>query len=87
MNDRRELLGRRLRGAREHLGMSQCDVADALGVTRQAISSWETGRSAPSATQLGELATVYCECAHTLLFGSPYRPLSVTSFAMNGAAV
>lgn len=86
MNTRRKLLGQRLRCARERSNLSQGDAADALGVTRQAISSWETGRSTPSATQLGELAAAYCECAHTLLFGAPFRSIGVAAMAVGRVA-
>ena len=30
---------------RKKAGMSQLDLADALGVSRQAVSKWETGDS------------------------------------------
>lgn len=30
-------------------GYAQCEAADALGVTRAAVSHWEAGRSVPSA--------------------------------------
>ena len=32
---------------REQAGVSQGDVAEALGVTRPAVSYWETGRREP----------------------------------------
>lgn len=77
MPERRKLLGSRLRAARQRARLSQEGVAETLGITRQALSAWETGASCPSATQLAELATVYCECAHALLFGVPYQPINL----------
>lgn len=67
---RRADIGTRLRAARTAARLSQADVALDLGVTRQAVSSWEAGRSSPTAVQLGDLAMAYGSCAHRLLFGS-----------------
>lgn len=72
--DRKTLLGRRLRAARQEAKLSQTFVAEGLAVTRQTISGWETGVYSPTATQLAELATMYCVCAHALLFGEAYKP-------------
>lgn len=77
--ERKRLLGVRLRAARVGAGQSQDHVAGALGVTRQSVSAWETGASCPSATQLAELSALYCVCAHTLLFGDAYKPLSIAA--------
>lgn len=76
---RKVLLGGRMKAARAAAGQSQGHVAEALGVTRQSVSAWETGASCPSATQLAELSALYCVCAHTLLFGESYKPLDVAS--------
>lgn len=71
----KRLFGWRLKAARLSAGQSQEHIAETLGVTRQAISAWETGGSCPSAAQLGQLSAAYCVCAHTLLFGEPFKPL------------
>lgn len=83
-DDRRKTLGRRLRAARIRSKLSQDSVADSLGVTRQALSAWETGGSCPSALQVVDLATVYCECAHALLFGVPWVPLDLRTLMPAG---
>lgn len=75
--ERKLLLGCRLRAARLGVQQSQADVADALRVTRQSVSSWERGVSSPSAIELGELAAMYCVCAHELLFGERFQPVSM----------
>lgn len=77
MDARKKLLGCRLRAARKRAKLSQDSVADSLGVTRQALSAWETGDSCPNALQITDLAAVYCECAHALLFGVPWVPLDL----------
>lgn len=74
--DKKKPLGVRLKNARTDAGMSQAFVAETLRVTRQSIYSWERGGSCPSAIQLSELATLYCVCAHTLLFGEPFRGIT-----------
>lgn len=71
----KKVLGTRLREARKKIKLSQGYVAESLAVTRQAISMWENGINSPSAVQLAELSALYCVCAHTLLFGSPFQPV------------
>lgn len=38
-----ETIGDRIRAAREQEGLSQQDLADAAGVSKSAVSQWETG--------------------------------------------
>ena len=38
----------RLKSARAALDMSQQQLADAVGVSRQTISNWESGQGAPT---------------------------------------
>ena len=45
---RADLASGRARKARESAGLHQRAVASALGVTRQAVGHWESGRYAPS---------------------------------------
>lgn len=52
-------LGENIRKKREELKLSQEYVADKLGVSRQAVSKWETGQSEPTASNLVELANVF----------------------------
>lgn len=40
--------GRRVRAARQRLGLTQVDLAQAVGVSRQTVISMETGDYAPS---------------------------------------
>ena len=44
------MLGKELMKARVNLGLTQKDIADALGMTVNAISSWERGVSLPKLT-------------------------------------
>ena len=44
---------------RKKAGMSQIDLADELGVSRQTVSKWETGESNPEITKLPQLAKTF----------------------------
>ena len=47
--------------------MTQEFVAEALGVSRQAVSKWESGQSDPSTTNLLALAKLFGERPEELL--------------------
>lgn len=51
-------LGETIKGRRQALKLSQEYVAERLGVSRQAVSKWETGQSEPTAENLVALASV-----------------------------
>ena len=55
----RRSLGEVLRAHRERCKMTQELVAEKLGVSRQAVSKWEQGKSEPSTTNLVKLAGLY----------------------------
>lgn len=44
---------------RRRSGMSQQEVASAIGVTRQTISNWEQGQGSPALDKAAELARLY----------------------------
>ena len=52
-------LGNNLFNARKKKGLSQEDVAEKLGVSRQTISKWETDETLPDICQSKKLATLY----------------------------
>jgi transcriptional regulator with XRE-family HTH domain len=52
-------IGERLRESREYLGLSQADVADALNLSRPAVSSIEAGKRKVSGLELKRLARLY----------------------------
>ena len=55
----RRSLGEALKAHRQQSGMTQEYVAEALGVSRQAVSKWETGAAEPSTSNLLALAKLY----------------------------
>ncbi len=52
-------LGNHLLEARKKQGLSQEEVAEKLGVSRQTISKWETGETIPDIRQAKRLSTLY----------------------------
>lgn len=63
----RRSLGEALREERSRHSMTQEYVAEALGVSRQAVSKWENGTSDPSTSNLLALAKLYGVDAGELL--------------------
>ncbi|MBQ8407478.1 MAG: helix-turn-helix transcriptional regulator [Clostridia bacterium] len=49
-------LGRKIAQARRHSRLTQNDLAVRVGVTAQAVSKWEQGRSCPDIAILDEIA-------------------------------
>jgi transcriptional regulator with XRE-family HTH domain len=49
----------KLRKARERKGLLQQYVADTLGVSRTALSYWESGSHVPAANQVANIAKLY----------------------------
>ena len=63
----RASLGEVLREERTRCKMTQEFVAESLGVSRQAISKWETGAADPSTSNLLAIAKLYGVSAEALL--------------------
>ena len=56
-----------LQSYRKRQGLSQIDLADALEVSRQTVSKWETGAVLPSAENLLAVSRLYGVTVDTLL--------------------
>lgn len=54
-----QTLGKRIVNHRKHLGMTQDQLAEKLGVTAQAVSKWENDQSCPDITTLPRLAEIF----------------------------
>lgn len=59
--------GEKIRACRQRAGMSQEMLAGLTGVSRQAVTKWETGRSVPSTENLFRLAEIFGTTVDTLL--------------------
>jgi transcriptional regulator with XRE-family HTH domain len=66
----RVLLGRRLREAREYVGLSQEEVAFALSVSRPAVGYIEAGTRKVEAFELAKLSELYDRTVDYLLTGN-----------------
>ena len=64
-------LSEKILHCRKKVGMSQLDLADALGVSRQAVSKWETGESNPDVTKLPQMAALFGVTTDYLLSDEP----------------
>ena len=52
-------LNENIRARRMQLKLSQEYVADQLGISRQAVAKWESGKSTPTSANLAELAALF----------------------------
>lgn len=57
-NDNMEI-GKKITDLRKNNKLSQEDLAEKLGVTRQTISKWELGQTYPSINQAKELSKIF----------------------------
>lgn len=63
-------LGEQIRAHRIRLGLSQDALAERMEVSRQAVTKWESGRSAPSTDKLLKLSALF-DCTLDELAGKP----------------
>ena len=80
-------LGQNICRLRTERGLSQGDLADALGVSRQSISKWETDASTPELEKLRRLSELFHISLDALVGGEaapeppkPRAPLPETLF-------
>ena len=66
-SDMAKSLGEVIKRHRMECKMPQDFVADALGVSRQAVSKWESGASDPSTSNLSALAKLFGTTAEEIL--------------------
>lgn len=81
-------LAERLQELRKKAGYSQEQVADLLGISRQAISKWESGQGKPELDNIVKLTEIYNVSADYIISGrehtttvtpQPKRELSHTA--------
>ncbi len=65
------ILGERIKTCRQAAGISQEKVAELIGVSRQAVTKWETGQSAPSTENLFKLAEIFGTTVDLILAAEP----------------
>ena len=52
-------IGKNIKRFRQEKGLTQADLARALGVTCQAVSKWETSANSPDITLIPKLAELF----------------------------
>lgn len=88
MEDKDRLrLAERLRDAREYVGLSQDEVAHALGLSRPAVTNMESGSRKVEATELSKLAKLYRKSMEYLMTGRDPIPSGPTQLAFLARAV
>ncbi|MBR6513359.1 MAG: helix-turn-helix domain-containing protein [Clostridia bacterium] len=73
-------IGKRIREQRKKKGITQEAMANALGVTSQAVSKWENGQNAPDISMIMPICTFLGIGADELLGGNKNRDLNEKYF-------
>lgn len=60
-------LGERIKECRQNVGLSQEKVAEMVGVSRQAVTKWETNQSSPNTENLFKLSEIFGTTVDMLL--------------------
>lgn len=74
-------LGEKLLDLRKKAGLSQEDVADKLGVSRQTVSKWETDQTVPELNKANLLSQLY-NISYDYLISGSHPGGDVTSIEM-----
>lgn len=74
MKSSAKTIGENIRILRTEKGMTQDAMAEALFVTRQTVSNYETGKSNPDVNMLLNIARLLDADIDTLIFGKPEPP-------------
>jgi len=75
-----EIFGERLKKRRKELRLTQKELGDAIGVTRQTVIQWERGNFSPDMEKLGRIAEAL-ECSAAWLLGETEEPEPFRGFS------
>ena len=67
-----------IKNLRKQKGLTQDQLAEALHVTRQAVSNWENGKTEPDIETITQLAEFFEVDAETIIYGKTSR-VSITN--------
>lgn len=70
------IMGNQIQRRRKELHLTQNQLAEQLGVTKQAVSKWENGQCCPDIAVVPELARIF-NCSIDALFGLDDTPETV----------
>ncbi len=73
-----ETLGKRIARCRKERGLTQEALAEALGISSQAVSKWETDQTCPDILLLPQLSTMLGITTDTLLTGEQGPAVALT---------
>lgn len=73
------MLGENIKKLRKENGMSQEQLAEKLGVSRQSVSLWETGNTQPTLEVVAKIADLFAISTDELLNGEKKNEISGTS--------
>lgn len=71
-------IGKRISNCRKEKGLSQEDIAERVGVSRQAVSKWENDLTAPDTYNLIELSKIFGVSVEYLALGSSQEETNVS---------
>jgi transcriptional regulator with XRE-family HTH domain len=71
---------------RKKQNLTQQEIADKIGVTRNAVSRWETGRGYPDVELLPKLAKILCSSVNEILNGSAISNPEIKTVTENNMA-
>jgi transcriptional regulator with XRE-family HTH domain len=80
-------MAERLRLAREYVGLSQDEVAGALGISRPAVTKIEAGDRKVQSTELSVMARLYRRTMEYLLTGKDAAPKNPEQLAFLARAI
>ena len=86
-DDEGQILGAKLREAREYIGLKQDQVANALGIPRTAVSEIEKGKRSVSALELKKLAHLYQRSVQYFTGDEPAVPADVAFLARTASSL
>ena len=67
-------VGKNIKRLRESANMTQETMAENLGVTRQAVSNWETGRTQPDIDMLHKISALFNTDINEIIYGMKQTP-------------
>lgn len=69
-------IGKRIQTLREEAGFTQASLAKEMGVSRESVSQWENGDTAPKRARMEKLAGLLKTTVNYLLFGDSEKYLT-----------
>ena len=81
-----EILGKNIREARKRNNMTQSELAEKLGVSKQVVSSYENGKRSPSYEMLLKIANVFYTTINDL-FSTAMSVMNISLDGLNNSQI